>query len=268
MTVTWLAGPQEANDQAWIKYLQAVSNDLVRSWEGAKSAYLTLKQVRESLGLPLMSPPEAGPQGSPGAWSTQLDRTLIDTQAFVTFLKQWASEAVSGDRKIGYDPSRGLYLALKDSDQEKLVEENGTVTLVDPKTNQPIDITGTVGVAPAVAWAAAAGTAVVTVGTYFTVKTICETVETYAEQKTMSTISDHWAARVAAGQATPEEAQKVTEAIYNGAKELTEAKGAIVEKKEESSLGKTITTVGYVALGVAGIFLLAKVLPPIIEARA
>lgn len=266
--ITWLAGPEEANNQAWIDYLKAVRDDLNLSWEEAKSAYLTLRRVREMLGMPFMSGGGEGPKGSPDAWSPQLEQLIIDTQAFVTFMNTWADQAIAGERKIAYDPGKGLYLELLPTDKEKIVEDaNQMVSLVDATTGDPIDITGTVGVAPAVAWAAVAGTAVIAVASYFTVKVACETLESMAEQKTMRTIADKQAALVAAGQATPEQAQKMTDAIYDGAKELTRAKAEVKKEDAQSGLSSTIVTVGYIALGVAGIYLLSRVIPPMLEAR-
>lgn len=256
--IQWLAAPEDVDLQAWDAYFRGVRNQLVESWNDARTAYLTMRQVKESFGLPVVLSPEAAASGEPG-WTPGDEQRILETQAIVELLTEWMDDALEKNtRRIAYDPAQGFVIEQLPSDTLRVVQQGGGVSILDLQGN-PVPVTGTVGALPALAVVAIVGVAVV--GVYFTVDAICDVIESTAEQETMRTLGDQHAKLVASGKATPEQAKKMTEAIYSGAKELTVAKGQAAAAEGSSGVQSTVRTVAWVALGITGLFFLAKVLP-------
>lgn len=253
---------------AWTAYLQALRNDMVAAWNGARNAYVALERVRERLGLPFLAVP--GEADAVGALTAEQNQEFIEAGAAATLLTQWMDEALSGKRKIAYDAGRNDFvIEALDSDVVFIEIRSGKPTLISRTTGQPVPVSGTVGAAPVIAWIVGAGIAIAAVVATWQVSTAYfEKERVLAEEKTKQTLATKQAELVSSGKATPEQAKAMTDAIYIGAKELEEARGAAGEREGGTArkIADTVQTVLWVGLGIAGIYFLAKVIPPALEA--
>lgn len=244
------------DDAAWSAYLDGARASMVASWNRARDAYLTLKRVRETLGLPFVSQPgEAA--SDPNALSPADDQEFVYLNGVVGLLSQWAEDAVDGKRKGFFDGGKLMIEALP-TDTMKIEEgPGGRPVIVDIQTGDPVPVQGTIA-----GWQIVAGLAAVAVAgvaLYFTADRMAKALETNAEQKTMDTIVQKQAELVQSGKATPEEAQALVSSIFEGARDLKKAKSE--EKETKSGWQQTITTVAWIGLGIAGLVFTAKILP-------
>lgn len=243
------------DDAAWTAYLDGARASMVASWNRARDAYLTLKRVRETLGLPFVSQPgEAVPD--PNALSPADDQEFLYLNAVVGLLSEWAEEAVDGKRKGFFDGTSGkLQIESLPSDTMRIEEGPGGRPVI-------VDMQGTPVPGSIAGWQIVAGLAAVAVAgvaLYFTADRMAKALETNAEQKTMDTIVQKQAELVQSGKATPEEAQALVSSIFEGARDLKKAKAE--EKETKSGWQQTITTVAWIGFGIAGLIFTAKILP-------
>lgn len=264
-------------DPAWETYLRGVRNQAAASWNRAREAYLALKRVRESLGLPFIAPAnEAGQRlVAAGALSENDNNEFVNAAVIAKFLTDVADQALAGQRRLVMDNGK-VGIELLDSDTLRLGIVNGRPTLFsvpatgDRMSGQAVEVNTPSGMVEGVGvgnpWLIGAGIAVVVAVTaYFAYDSYTEKEETLAEQKTLQTLSETQQEAIKKG-ATPEQAAKMSSAILDGATALETAKGDTKQKEGESGLQSTIRTAMWIGLGIAGLFFMAKIIPPAIEA--
>lgn len=265
--ISWL-GQAEApvSVAAWDSYLRGLATNLQSAWDRALSAHHTLHKVRTTLGLPFIVDRVTEAGATPGAWASDLEQQMLELQVMVQTLVGAANDTVAGKRQLGWnDQTNDFEIERLPEDAVRIETRNGRPVLIGNMTNEPVEVTGSLGIAPIV-WVGIA--AVAAVATYFIVEEACKTVETVAKQKTYQTLSNHQHDLVTSGKATPEQAAKMTETILTGAKELEEAEA--IKTEATSPLMKTITTVSFVALGLGVLYVVAQVIatPKTLPARA
>jgi len=285
--VRWLGQTASPDLVAWEAYIKALRNSLQTSWNNARSAYLTLKSVREQLGLPFIVNPGSPEVGNaPGmstsaAWQSDLDQQAVNVMGMVTLSTNALDDAVlpAGNpkkRNLVWDATRNDFgIEALPGDLLRLEARQApsgqTIpVLVDANTNQPTNIQGTISAVPALLIAAGVVVTVVqTIGLVLIVNAACETLQTVAEQKTLQTITEKQAELVQSGKATPEQAASMSKAVFSGAAELEKSKAAEAEAKSKptSDITKTITTVALVALGLGVIYAVVRLVPPIERRR-
>jgi hypothetical protein len=264
-----LGAPEDINVDAWAAYLRAVRDSLNAQWARTKSAYFTLKEIREQFGLSFIIDQAGEATAPPGAWTTALQNKMLKLQSIVDVLNLVATDALEDKRKLAWNPQR------QDFEIEKLPVDPLTVQLVNGQpelvdnSGAVIQPTGDVGVGLApLAWVAIVG--VVAIAVYFSTESVCDTIEKTAEQKTMQTIGDQSAKLVEQGKATPEEAAAMTSAVYKGAAEVkkAEAVAEAAKGKPASDIANTVRTLGFVALSVGVLYLAATVIGRMPAGRA
>lgn len=261
--------PSNTDAEAWGAYLTALRGSIQTSWAGARQAYLTLKRVREQLGFPFISPVTGGEGGlvDNGGWSDSLESNMQDLQAMVKVTDDAFGDVLAQKRKLLYDAKTNDFAVEGlPSDVVRVRLTNGNLSLVNGQ-NQPIHVTGTIGLAPVIliggVAAVALSGAVTFVAAGLVIKKTCETVQAVAEQKTLQTALTKQAELVQSGKATPEQAAAMTKSVYDGAAAVATAKAQVEAEKNKSTsdIAKTVTTLAYVGLGIGVIFLLVKLVP-------
>jgi len=256
--IQWLGQAADTRDTAaaWGAYVRALRDDLQSSWQRASSARSTLKRVRERLGLPFMAEQSGEGQSPQGAWGADLEQQFLEVGSMVATLTRFADEAEAGKRRLGTDAQGAFGLERLDSDATRIEMRGGRPVEIENATNQPIRITGTVSALPAIVIGIIVVAAALT--TYFAVAEVCDTVEKVAEQRTFESLSQNQVKLVQGG-ATPEQAKALTDAIYDGAKEVHEARAA-KQTAGRSEIPQTIRTLGFIALGLGALYIVAMLL--------
>jgi hypothetical protein len=256
-TLQWLgqASDTSANAAAWEAYVRALSDDLNSSFARASTARKALQSIRERLGLPFMVEPGEGAVRT-GAWDSGLEQDFLQLGSMVATLTRFADDSLAGKRKLGFDEQNQLAFERNDGDFSRVEVRNGRPVEIENATNQPVRVTGTVGVLPPIIIGIIAVAAAVT--TYFVVAEVCETVENVVEQKTFETLSANQVKLVQGG-ATPEQAKVLTDSIYEGAAAVHVAR-ASEKTSGKSEIPQTIRTVGFIALGLGALYIVAQLL--------
>jgi hypothetical protein len=242
---------------AWDAYLKGVGTSLLASQGRMVLAYRTLKSVREGFGLSFLATGEGAL--SPGGALTESENVRFMEAAGMSQVALGVIEdALNNKRKIGYDTQGNLGVeALPDDGMQIVLDSQGKPRLVDDAGN-PVDVTGTVALAPLAIGAIAA---VVTFVVVFAVEEICDTLKVKAEQKTIETLGQQQKELVDSGKATPDQARAMTTGLLQSATALEEAKASAKKAEGDTGLSgavKAITTAGIV---VAVIYLAAQVIP-------
>jgi hypothetical protein len=254
--VTWLgqASDTSANAAAWETYVRALRDNLTLSFARASAARATLKATRERLGLPFMVGPGEGAART-GAWDSGLEQDFIELGSMVATLTNFADDAIAGRRKLGFDQGDQLAFERLDGDFSRVEVRNGRPVQVENATGNPVVVTGTVSALPALVVGLIAVAAAVT--TYFVVAEVCDTVENVAETKQIETLSANSVELIKTGRATPEQAKAINDSIYQGAATVHEARAAEATAGR-SEIPQTIRTIGFVALGLAALYIVAQ----------
>lgn len=261
-----LGAPEDVNTQAWEAYIRSIRNQMVNSWNEARAAYLTLQKVRESFGLPLITPAGEAVEEQ-GALNARQNQVFLDLAAAADFLAKVADDVLAGKRQVGYDSADGMVIELLPEDTMKAATVDGRLRLVNVSDGAPVPVTGTISAVPILVWAGMA--AVTALALYYVVDSNSQTMKAVAQVKMLETVSSQNAELVASGKATPEQAAKMTSAVFAGATALETAKGAARESESESGIQGTVRTVMWVALGIGVLYFAAKVIPPLLTpARA
>lgn len=266
----WIGAPSNQPDLgAWTAYLQGLRDNLSATWAGAKTAYATLKKVRESLGMPFIddspSVGEGGSAASHGAWTTDLDVQAQDIQAMCVFTIKALDEVLAGKRKLQWNQVQGRFEveAVKE-DLIRLEQQapSGAPVLIDASTGQPTHVTGQVGV-PALVWGATIVGSALALPVYFVVVAAAKSLTDVSEHKTMQTIAERQFECVQSGKCTPEQAAALGRAVYDGARGLREAKAKeeAAANKPTSDIADAVKTLGWVALGLAGVYMVMRLIP-------
>lgn len=272
-TVRWLGQPTTPDLAAWETYLRALRQNLLDSWGRAVNAYNGLKKVREDLGLPFMvqqgAPESAAPgMSSASAWSPDLEQQAADLMGMVQLISTVLGEVIAGKRTIEWDQAAGEFrVELLPTDLIRLDVQNGVPVLVDAKTGAPVHPVpdkgiGTVGV-PAVVWFATATASVLALPAYWVVEKAVDSMTNVAEQKTIRTIAEKSYECVTSGKCTPEEAAKINQSVYDGAKGVRESQAKVeaAKGKPTTDITKAITTLALVGLGIALIYAVVRLAP-------
>jgi hypothetical protein len=254
----WLgqaASASAVNSVAWEAYVRALRGNLNAAWMRALNARNSLKNIRERLGLPFIS---AGGEGAPpGGWDEGLEQNFREISSMVATLSRFADEALAGGRRlVSSNGTLGFERLPADFTRVDVVVQNGLERPVEVEnaTDRPVVVTGTVGALPPIVIGAIAIAAAIT--TYFVVEQVCETVENVAEQKTFETLSNNQTRQIEQG-ATPEQAKALTDSLYEGAAQVHEAR-AMEAAAGRSEIPQTIRTVGFIALGLAALYIVAQ----------
>ncbi|SRR6266542_631550 len=249
----WLGQAAAPNAMAWETYIRSIRDGVSDAFTRAAGARTALKNVRERLGLPFIVDPGEGAVRT-GAWDSGLDQDFKELGSMVATLTRFADEALAGKRRFGTDQSGALAFERVDGDFSRVEVIGGRPVEIENATNQPVKVTGTIGILPPIIIGLAIVAAAVTV--YFAVEAICETVENVAEQKTFETISSNQVKQIEQG-ATPEQVKQMTDSIYEGAAQVHEARAAEATAGK-SEIPKTIRTVGFVAVGLLALYIVAQ----------
>lgn len=269
----WLTGPAGETDfAAWDAYLKALRDQLQVDWAHAKGAYLSLKKVRESLGLPFIDPTpktETGPKPDESAWTSSLEEQAQDLQAMTVLITSALDDAISGKRKLQWDQAKGYFVieSLPDDVLRLEFDSQGVPQMVDAKTGAKAQVSAPIGLGlPNIAWAAAA-TATVSIlalPAYFIADAAVNGLRVVAEQKTARVMGERAFDCVQSGKCTAAEAAAIAKAPYEGAAGVRAA--ATKEKeasgKETSDLVKAVTTIAWVALGLGVLYAAVRFIPP------
>lgn len=255
--VTWLgqASDTSANAAAWEAYVRSLRDKLGASFARASSARTALKSTRERLGLPFMVELSEGAQRA-GAWDAGLEQDFLELGSMVATLTRFADDAIAGKRRLGLDQNDQLGFERLDGDVTRVEVRNGRPVQIDNATGDPVVVTGTVSALPALVVGLIVVAAAVT--TYFVVAEVCDTVESVAEQKQLETVALNQTEQLKSG-ATPEQVKALTDSIYDGAAQVHEARAA-EQTAGRSEIPQTIRTVGFVALGLAALYIVAQLL--------
>jgi hypothetical protein len=260
--VQWLGqatSPQVADVAAWEAYVRAIRDDMSGAWSRAAQARGALQQIRERLGLPFMV--EAGETTARlGAWDAGLEQNFVELGSMVATLSRFADQSLAGQRRLGADDSGvfGFEQLPGDATRVEVQMLNGRPRPVeiDNATNQPVMVTGTVGAFPPILIGIAVVAAALTV--YLVVTQVCETVENVAQTKQAETLANAQTEQIKRG-ATPEQAKALTESILKGQASVSEARAAeTAARRQLPALPAGLTTLGFIALGIAGIWLVSR----------
>lgn len=263
----WLTGPVgETDAAAWESYLKALRGQLQDDWAHAKGAYLSLKKVRESLGLSFIDTTPKTETGGPDphAWTPDLDVQAQDLQAMTVLILTALDDAVAGKRKISWDPKGHFVIESLPEDVLRLeLDSVGVPWMVDAKTGAPTHVTGQLGV-PTLVWVATATSSILALPAYYIADAAVNGMRVVAEQKTINTIGTKAFECVQSGKCTPAEAKAIAAAPFEGAKGVREAaaKEQAEKGKETTDLMKAVTTLGWIALGLGVLYAAVRFIPP------
>lgn len=250
----------------------ALRDQMVESWKNAEGAYLGLKKVREQLGLPFIddSASETGSAAAHGAWTTELDTQAQDLHAMSTLIVKALDDAIAGKRQVSFNDKEDLVISALDSDVVVLQQDSQGVPILvqGPAAANPGEPAGhasaPIGVGvPAIVWAATATTTVLALPAYFIADAAVNGLRDVAEQKTVKTIAEKSYECVQSGKCTPEQAATINSSVYAGAAaiRLAKAKEEEASGKPSSDWAQTVKVLGFVALGVGVVYLIAKIIP-------
>jgi hypothetical protein len=242
---------------AWDAYLNGVGTSLLTSQGRMVTAYKTLKSVREGFGLPFIATGEGAL--SPGGALTESDnRRFMEAAAMAQVALGVIEDALNNRRKIGYDASGALAIeALPDDGMKIVLDSQGKPRLVDDAGN-PVDVSGTVALAPLLVGVIAAAVTFVVV---FAVEEVCDTLKVRAQTKMTETLGQQQKELVDSGKATPEQARAMTTGLLQSAKELEEARAAAKKAEGDSGLTGTVKALTTAGIVIAVIYLVSQVVP-------
>jgi hypothetical protein len=251
----WLGQAAAPDTAAWEAYVRALRDNLTSAFGRASLARRTLKSTRERLGLSFIVDPGEGAVRT-GAWDSGLEQDFKELGSMVATLTRFADDALDGKRKLGFDQNDQLAFERVDGDLSRVEVQNGRPVEIENTTGEPVRVTGTVGVLPPLVIGLIVVAAAIT--TYFVVEEVCNTVENVAESKQIETVSANQVKLVQGG-ATPEQAKALTDSIYDGAAQVHEARAAEATAGK-SEIPQTIRTVGFIALGLGALYIVAQLL--------
>lgn len=274
----WLAAPADDSAQAIGDMLAAMRDKMSANWSNAANAYVTLKKVREQLGLPFIDDsgtPEAGTAASHGAWTTDLDTQAQDLHAMSTLIVGALGDAISGKRKVLYDATNDeLYIAALDTDVVVLGKTaQGVPVLVggpaSANPGQTTHVNAPIGVgAPTVVWVATAVGSVLALPLYFVVDAAVNSITDVAEQRLMKTTIEKSYECVQSGKCTPEQVATINKSVSEGAAAVRYAKAAETAAGQPTNWSDTIKAATWlVGIGLVG-YALIKFLPAMSAPRA
>jgi hypothetical protein len=259
--LAWFGEVQDMDPAAWEAYLKSLRQQVTTAWKGAADARARLKKVREDLNLPFVvdSPTEAG---APGAWNSSYEQNMVELKAIVMLLERYADEAVAGKRPLVFDPqTKQFQIAAIDGDTLRVrANPSGKpIDVVDIASGTAItQFDGELGLAPIAIAAGVASIFVVAIVAYGIVARVSESSESIARSKMLETIETSGAKLVQEGKATPDQVSSMRKALFDGAAAVSTAEAA--KSEAEDKWPKTIRTVAFVGLGIAGLWVVGSFL--------
>jgi hypothetical protein len=262
--IYWLGADQNAPDPAAYGALFAALRDnMVATWGRAEAAYVTLKKVREQLGLPFIDDsagtPEQGTAASHGAWTTDLETQAEDLHAMSALIISALDDAVSGKRGVFLNDSGDLAIRQLDTDVVVLAQDaQGVPVLVggpaSANPGQPTHVSAPIGVGvPVIVWAATAVGSVLALPAYFVAEAAMNGLTDVAEQKMVKTLAERSYDCVQSGKCTPEQAKVINDSILTGAAGIRLAKAKEEEAKKPIDWADTLKAAAWVVgIGLVG----------------
>lgn len=277
-------GPDPA---AYGELLAALRDKMRDNWAGTQVAYLTLKGVREQLGLPFIDDsagtPEQGSAAAHGAWTSDLETQVQQLHAMSALIVNVLGDAVDGKRKVFYNAEGNLAIEQLPTDIVVLTQDaNGVPELVGgpaaDSPGQPVSVQAPIGVGvPALVWVATLTTSVLALPAYFIVDAAVNSLTDVAEQKTVKTIAEKSYDCVKSGNCTPDQAVAINKSVYDGAAGIRLAKAKEEEAKKPTDWTEVIkaaswlvgiSLVGYAAIKILSALPAASAHPRLAAARA
>lgn len=269
--ISWLSVDQSPVDaQAWGDFLGALRDKMSSSWSRAESAYLSLKKVREQLGLPFiddLTGGEGGSAASHGAWTSDLEKQAQNLHAISVLSVNALNDAITGKREVFYNDKGDLAIRSLDTDLILLdMNAQGVPVLVQgpaaANPGQQTDVAAPIGVGvPALVWIATAGVSVLALPAYFIADAAINALTDVAEQKTARTLGERAFDCVQSGKCTPEQAAVINKSVYDGAAGIRQAKAAEAEAKKPTDWTKVVTVAAWAALGLGVLYAILKYVP-------
>lgn len=271
------ADPTPSFDPAMGEYLTALRGQAKASWSRAEAAYLTLKKVREQLGLPFIDDgsagtPEGGSAANHGAWTSDLDANAQDLHAMSVVIDNALADAVAGKRQVSYDDKGNTVIAALPSDVVVIAQDSQGVPYLmqGPAAANPGQPAGhaqaPIGVGvPGIVWAGVAtvGFSVLALPAYFIWDAATNGLVDVAQQKTMKTMTEEGYKCINSGKCTPEQVANINKSISDGAADVNQSRANVeaAKNKPTEDFMKAITTLGYIALGVGILYVIVRYLP-------
>jgi hypothetical protein len=259
--VTGSASP--GGDSEWNAYFGALRDNVNSKWSRAVTSYKTLKNVRETLGLPFIVDQGTGEGSSNlvGAWSSDLEQQAVNVHAMVVLITGALDDVVANKRRVS--PHENDSWAIERLPTDVLVmrtDPPGIPVLVNGQTGQKENAQGTVGVI----WipvALVAAATIVTAGEIYLAIRAIDALESMMKEKTTKTIAKRNGELIANG-ATPAEAAALTKAEGQAAADLAKAraeeKNAGDGPEKWSPLVKTVVWGG---VAIMALYIAAKLIP-------
>jgi len=257
----------DPNLDAWSQLVAALRDSTQASWDGAKQSYLALKKIREDLGLPFMAGP--GGENAPanvGAWAPDLDQQAVDLQAMTQIAVNAANDVLQNKRKLIWDAGlKDFVIEALPDDVVRVEVMNNKPVLVLASTGANTHSTGTIGMLPLLIGAGVAVSVVQGLIVYELIKDANATLRSLSNDKMVRTLSNNQTQLVMSGKATPEQAAAATKAVTDGATAINESQ-AKAEAARAAGGGvdqwtNLIKTGGLIALGLAGLYIVAQLVP-------
>jgi hypothetical protein len=259
--------PIDDDGAAWQGYLTALADQIEMANAQMVAAYDSMRDIFKSLDIPFLQvSADALGIGYPTAWTKELDQQFAEFNGMGQASVGWLREAASGNRAVFLQSDR-WGLEQKDNDEF-------TIQL-DAKTHLPITVPtgpqglhGTLGV-PVYLIVAGVAAAVALAGGYLYI--IYKVIMMWRD--IILGIIDYQRAKLAYDclkqhPTAPNECHKTNQAMID----LTKAVNAGREPAAPNpfnapakAFGELATTLLWVALGGAGIYLGVKLIPPLVE---
>lgn len=246
--------------------LRASRDGVAKARKAALLSYWTLKDVYRQLGRAFpVAPPTT--EGSPiVGWNQTQQGQLENLNACALAAVKFADEALSGQRPVTVDATQGLVIGSLPADiaQVVLVEPGPLAVLVD-KQGQPVEASGTLGLA----WAAVIATVAIAAAAYGIITAMCNSAQTQAEEETKRVLAEKQQECLANGTCkTPEQAASLASSIYGGAAQVAAQKAREQEAGPLTKLAETANTFLYIVLAVGLGFLALQFLPKLAAGAA
>lgn len=238
-------------------YLRALRSELRSSFGHLADAFRAYREVRRVYAVTT----EADPR-----FATDEQR-VVELGGVVDVASKALDDAASDKRKIGFD-AQGFAVELLQTDAARVGEQGGEPVLLDAKTGQRLQVTGTIDghlgvIQVPIALLLAAGVIVTAAQVYVAVKAI-DALKAAMQERTTQILSTERQKAVDKG-FTPEQASQAQSAALKAQTGLEQARTE--REKPSSEIPETIRTVAIVAAVIAGLYFAARVIPEIAPGR-
>jgi hypothetical protein len=237
--------PDESTEQSWADQVVADGKKMILNWKETRIAYATLATFRAENGIPLIS----------GGWSQSQDDKYWLMNDVAATLAKYMGEVDEGIRNVAYDTFGKQIAVLGDPGDFKLDYADGILTVTTTNGKASVDAAGFVGLPPVLIGVIVIVAGAVVITGFITLSGL---VRDYLRKETSKDVAKQEqkiADDIIGKGGDPTQAHKTAAAITNDQLAALAAKArADAEANEKSDVGqlaKVVTTVAYVALGVA-----------------